>query len=119
MSTTIFKIRSTVTGLFSAGGTDPVFNRTGKVWKKRGHVICHLGQISSTGRRKYTQNKVEVVEYLLVETPVSTTSYEDWYNTAERNRDNRTVAAAKRRSDWLQEERRRMYEELRKEFGDA
>jgi hypothetical protein len=118
MSTTIFKIRSTVTGLFSAGGTDPVFNRTGKVWKKRGHVICHLGQISSTGRRKYTQNKVEVVEYLLVETPVSTTSYEDWY-TAERNRDNRTVAAAKRRSDWLQEERRRMYEELRKEFGDA
>lgn len=59
--TTIFKIRSRKTGLFSAGGAWPKWNTVGKVWKRKGDLSSHFTQLGNQGRTIYLEADAEVV----------------------------------------------------------
>lgn len=82
--TTVFKIRSKKTGLFSKGGSSPsewTWSKTGKVWKTIGQLRCHLAQHGSYAShgsfgsqnpcQEYLDNEAEVVEYEIVEKNVT------------------------------------------------
>lgn len=45
---TLYKIRRKSDGLFSTGGMCPRWEKSGKTWKKVGHVRCHLGQFGTS-----------------------------------------------------------------------
>lgn len=59
--TTMFKIRSRKTGLFSAGGAWPKWNTVGKVWKRKGDLSSHFTQLGNQGRTIYLEADAEVV----------------------------------------------------------
>lgn len=40
----VYKIRDSVTGLWSRGGESARFTKRGKVWTSRGHLLAHLVQ---------------------------------------------------------------------------
>jgi len=42
----VYKLRDTVTGLFSKGGMAPYFDKEGKTWSSRGALKSHLTQLS-------------------------------------------------------------------------
>jgi hypothetical protein len=111
----IYKIRRE-DGLFSMGGSCPSFKKTGKIWKMKGHLTSHLGQVSSQCRWKY--DNCEIVEYELVETPMDTYSINDYLAEI----DARHKAEAMKREEYYskerEKERRRAYEKLKKEFGE-
>lgn len=69
----IYKLRDKTTGLFSKGGTNGDFNKSGKIWKSQGHLRSHLKQFEHT-RERDKKNKLmtnisnwEIVEYELAE----------------------------------------------------
>lgn len=77
MSDIFYKIQDPVSKLFSTGGADPRWSRTGKVWKRRGDLSSHFTNLSRDGRQAYekigavvveietvTRNPVPVVEYI-------------------------------------------------------
>ena len=74
----IYRIRDTVTGLFSKGGADAntshwQWGKTGKIWKGIGPLRSHLNQFLPGGdaREKGIPTTWEVLEYEVVETQVS------------------------------------------------
>ncbi len=54
-----YKIKRLSDGLYSKGGGDPAWNKTGKLWKKRGHLSTHLFYVNS---RLYEDCVVVLVE---------------------------------------------------------
>jgi len=73
--TTVYKIRDRATELFSTGGIEPSWTKTGKAWPSRGALKAHLTQYTNPGVYDYnTQTYVkrtvpetwEVVEYVFV-----------------------------------------------------
>lgn len=77
MTKLIYKIQSTVTGLFSASDTTPKFNKKGKVWRDAGDVDSHLNQLNSVVRSAYLKNEVEIVTYEVREVKIGAISYEE------------------------------------------
>jgi hypothetical protein len=68
----IYKIRRKSDGLFSLGGSSPMFNGKGKSWSKLHHITTHLGALCS-----YIDDTIykecEVVEFEITETETKTT----------------------------------------------
>ena len=66
----VFKIRDSKTGLFSTGGCEPRWTKTGKSWSTEGQVKSHLNLWSSGGG--YRHDKVpeswEVLKFVFVGT---------------------------------------------------
>lgn len=64
-----YKIRNSK-GLFSTGGTDPVFNKDGKVWTSEATLKCHLTQYMTCypGRYRLVPDDWQIVEF--VENPL-------------------------------------------------
>lgn len=60
-----FKICDTATGLFSTGGDEPRWSKTGKVWRTIGHVKLHLQHLC--WRFEYPST-AEVIEFTFSET---------------------------------------------------
>jgi hypothetical protein len=118
MSTTnpdaIFKIRRKSDGLYSTGGSDPVFTSKGKVWKQRSHVTLHLGQLSRQSKGVY--DDCEIVELLTIEGAVHDPNA--WIAEVAERREERERRYRERVEAWRREERRKQYENLRKEFGE-
>jgi hypothetical protein len=102
----IYKIRSKTTGLYSKGGMEPRFGKTGKVWKKRGDLSSHFTQLTSRGEVTYRQHDVEVLEYELREEQVSCTPVDQWINQAAARAAQRDAEAEAQRKFW-QEQRER------------
>ena len=62
-----FKVRDLVTGNWMDKGTyEPVFNKTGKVWRTLGSLRAHFTQLQNTTRQP-TSPLWEIVEYDMVE----------------------------------------------------
>lgn len=114
-TTEIYKIRSKKTGLFSKGGCEPDFNKIGKVWKQRGHVTSHLGQLTSRGQRIYQQEEVEIVQYSIVESDVI--SYPDWLSGILDRKLSIEQARQQRFDEAQKKDRMTLYFKLKKEFG--
>lgn len=70
----VYRLRHKTSGLYSSGGTDPVFGKKGKVWRQLNHVRSHLAQFSpksydTYARKRYPTylDEVEIVEYIVTE----------------------------------------------------
>lgn len=72
----IYKIRRKKDGWFSLGGNPPRFGKTGKVWKRKSDLSCHIGIQSSRHINQYDDN-CEIVIYETIET--STQSIKTFY----------------------------------------
>jgi len=111
----IYKIKNMITGEFSNGGSTPHFNKTGKMWKHKGHLANHLNQIEN--KRIYGDCKV--VLYDLVETEVGVFSIDEHLS----ERQKRVIDADNKQKELKLErevrEKLLMYLELKKEFGDV
>ncbi len=75
----VYKIRR-VDGLFSMGGSDPKFNKVGKIWKRKGDLSSHLTCVAEYGwKGSKPYDESEVVKYELTETivgdPISIQGY--------------------------------------------
>jgi hypothetical protein len=69
----VYKIVNTKTGLFSSGSTCPSWDESGKVWRKRAHVVSHLATIMRENFRDLRPEDAlpgswKVVEYDIIET---------------------------------------------------
>lgn len=115
---TAYKIRSTVTGMYSRGGDEPLFNKTGKIWKRRGDLSCHLSQLMPRGKAIYARNQVEIIELELVEVVTGATSYEDWIAQVEQRAEDKKKAADSARDARLAALRFAEYQRLQREFGN-
>ena len=62
---TVYKLKDKTTGLYSMGGVSNKFNKQGKIWKSKGHLINHLKQfIRSKENILYkNMNNWIVIEY--------------------------------------------------------
>lgn len=109
----IYKIRDTLTGLFSSGGARPAFNKKGKMWNGAGPVSLHF----ATGV-KYPKH-VEVVQYAVVEVEGGATPASEWMAATEERAAARRAAADKWRENYQREERRKQFEKLQREFGSG
>jgi len=122
----VFKIRRTTDGLFSMGGMCPGFNKTGKIWKQKGHLTNHLGQVDNRRHHRplhpnqglsRVYDDCEIVPYELVETPAGPgVTISAYLAEIEQRKQDREEAFNKRHEKWKEEQRRKQYEELKKEF---
>lgn len=110
---TVFKIRRS-DGQFSMGGSSPSFNKTGKIWKQKGHLTNHLNQLWS-GYRRYRDCEIVVME--LVETHTDTITLEEWMNEVLDRKQKKVEAWKKHSDDRDKKARKKQFEKLQKEFG--
>ena len=115
MSETLFKIRRRTDGLFSKGGVEPTFSKTGKVWKRRGDVSGHLSQLNRRTIREFYEN-CEVVEFSIIEDHA--TEVIDVYDGVAERRDTakaiQKAATDRRYLRHLRDERRRINKTISK-----
>ena len=113
----IYKIQSKQTGLYSTGGVSPSFSKTGKVWKNIGHLRNHINVLDPHGKRKYREHQVEIVELQLTEVCVSSTPFEEFLTECTIRKNDRDAKQREKIDYWKQDQRKRLYLELKKEFG--
>jgi hypothetical protein len=116
---TVFKIKSTLTGLFSTGGSSPDWSKKGKTWSQRGHVSLHLSGLCGNGRRIYRQHDAVVVECVIKEEDVSTIKVSEWLSETERKAREKEADREARNIERARQERLQQYVKLKKEFGDT
>lgn len=82
----IYKIRRKSDGLFSTGGWNPTFSKTGKTWNRKGDLSNHFALMCDqyyTKLRKTDMNDVyegcEIVAIEVVATEKNTMPVEDWW----------------------------------------
>ena len=111
----LYKIRSKKTGLFSTGGVWPKWSKLGKIWTVRGHISSHFTALSPNGRREYLNNDAEIVEVELV--VKSVTPVADFIAEAGQRKVEREAAEAKARAAYRESLEKAEFERLLKKFG--
>jgi len=51
LTTLMYKIKDNQTGLYSMGGSTPLFTKTGKIWKKKTDLDLHIKLVEDHQRR--------------------------------------------------------------------
>lgn len=113
----IYKVRSKTTGLYSQGGIHPTFSKVGKIWKNIGYLRNHFNQLDNHGRNIYKSTDVEIIELVITEEIVCSTSFDDFIQEVADRKQAREDARKARYDKWQQEQRRKQFLELQKEFG--
>ncbi|RWZ87300.1 MAG: hypothetical protein EO766_12305 [Hydrotalea sp. AMD] len=113
----IYKIRSATTGLYSSGGNSPKFTKTGKVWRARNHLTCHLNQLDRHGRHTYEQNNAYIETIEIQEVVASTESVSDYIKERDRIRQEHERQLQQAREEADRKRRKEQYDKLHKEFG--
>jgi hypothetical protein len=111
----LYKIRSKKTGLFSTGGQWPKWSKLGKIWTVRGHISSHFTGLSPNGRREYQNNDAEIVEIELI--VKSVTPVEELIADAKRRKEIREEAARQARENRHVVLEKAEFERLLKKFG--
>lgn len=116
----VYRLRSKVTGLYSRGGTSPIFDKKGKIWRNIGHVKNHLNQLNAYHRDRYKQLDVELqeLEFSVSENCISTTSYEDFCAIIAQNKLEKQADRQRRHQAWKEEQERAAYQKLHQKYGD-
>lgn len=76
----VYKIRNTVTGLYSKGGSDGQWSKNGKIWSGIGPLKLHFNVLSRQGRVEYRDAVVCEIE--IVETECAITPTQHWVDQA-------------------------------------
>jgi len=122
----VFKIKRKSDGLFSMGGSSPRFNKTGKIWKQKGHLTNHLNQLwngvgtyrTSHHGSVHVYSDCEIIEYELVEQPMGPgISITQYLYERKMKKEDQARQDAERKKMREKVDRRKQYEELQKEFG--
>ena len=116
----VYRIRRKSDGLFSMGGTWPRFNKTGKVWKRKGDLSSHLGLVTEgrggNERMRQAYADCEIVCYEMTETESDVITLDDWLTEKEERKAAEERRRQERRDAAATERRRAEYEKLRLEF---
>lgn len=113
----VYKIRRNGDGLFSSGGRWPSFSKTGKIWKQKGHLTSHLGQLDR--HRKTVYDNCEIVPYELVETPAGPSiTIDEYLRIVDERSAARGLVRKNKQEEWARERRLKEFERLKKEFGE-
>lgn len=113
----VYRIVSTISGLYSTGGSDPCWAKTGKLWKGKGPLNLHMNQLSPQGRRIYMNHEAYVVQYEIEETMQGSEPVTAWIQAVDKRQQKRdTAAQAANKARKLAEERLQ-YEALHAKFG--
>lgn len=113
----IYKLRNK-DGLFSSGGSSPVFTEKGKMWHGIGHVKLHLNSLLKyEWRYKTIPEDWEIVAYDLVESESinAKESYESYYFEKKEEEEQRIKAS---RKQYIKNEIKRL-EALKKELENG
>ena len=81
----VYKIKDTVTGLYSRGGTWPTFSKTGKVWRNKSALGNHLVLVME-GRDKSKYKDCVIEPYELVETSFTGIPVDSYYDPIKERR---------------------------------
>ena len=111
----VYKIKSRKTGLYSAGGASPEFNKNGKVWKNIGYLKNHL--IYAYGRDLYRNQDCVIVTYEITEVVVEEQTCDELIVKQLVERADKESARKLQIDARLKKERQQQYEQLKKEFG--
>ena len=108
----IYKIRRS-DGLFSSGGHNPRFNKTGKIWKNLGHLKNHLLQVRHFDKLYTT---CEVVTYEVTEVETEAKSISVLLSEVKDNIQKKQELSRQKWEARSREVRKQEYEKLKKEF---
>ncbi len=116
----VYRIRRKSDGQFSMGGTWPRFNKTGKVWKRKGDLSSHLGLVTEgrggNERMRKAYADCEIVCYELTETEADVITLDAWLAEKEGRRVEKEARQQAWRDREREKQRRKVYEELKLEF---
>lgn len=121
MDMVMFKIRHKETGLFSKGGSNSrdIWTKGGKTWSNIGHVKSHLNAFITNGNMDsdYPYYDAEIIKVFI--------SYEDCFKSDVdllmlsllKDKAEALLTHAEQERVWEESKRRKLFEELQKEFG--
>lgn len=115
----VYKIRRESDGKFSQGGRNPGFAKIGKTWKTEGDLLMHFYMILGNGKSTSFPNPYEgcnVIAYEMVQNVIATDSAESWLETASKRIETRKKEVDESHRKFMEEIRRKKYEELKAEF---
>lgn len=128
--TIVFKIQRESDGLYSNGGSTPGFTKVGKIWKQKGHLTSHLGQLHDRGlgnyRYRYPDGPMprhiydgcKILAFELVEIPVGPAVTVAAYLQEIQERKQKKEQASRDFHEKQQKvERHAQYQKLKHEFG--
>jgi hypothetical protein len=113
----IYRIRSRMTGLFSAGGQEPRWVKTGKIWKGLGPLKLHFNSLTHRGRSIYDSQDAEVVEYEVIETEGKATDADIWIADVLKRKATKAAEVQAYRDSREKLDREVLFKKLSKEFG--
>jgi hypothetical protein len=82
MITYVYRIQSN-DGLFSRGGTHPIFDDKGKVWKRKCDLSCHINRLDPHKLKEYRDKQVRVIRYMVTEEAFEDQSLEEYISKIE------------------------------------
>jgi len=112
----VYKIRRKSDGLFSMGGSNPHFNKTGKIWKQKGHLTNHLNQMWNDNIKVRYSRECEIVLYEIIEKEIGEMTIGQYLNEREDRLRKEKEERQSRIDAFNKEKRREEYEKLKKEF---
>ena len=99
------------------GGEWPGYNKNGKTWTKKGYLTRHINQLSRSSRTKYLMD-CEIVLYEVPEPEQdSIIAISDFISDSDASKKKLEDARILAHEKFMKDERRRVYEALKKEFG--
>ena len=108
----LFKIRDKETGLYSKGGMYPMWSKTGKVWKRQGHLSSHFSQLSANARDFY--KNAEVIKIVVTEAEIESIPVSEYVLAAKERADAREAKQQLLIEKWRVKNAQREIERLQK-----
>ena len=128
--TIVYKIQRESDGLFSNGGSTPGFTKVGKLWKQKGHLTSHLGQLHNKGlgnyRYRYPDGPMphhiydgcKILMFELVEIPAGPgVTVGEYLEEIQERKHKKALASEEFQNKVKKEQRQAEYQKLKKEFG--
>jgi hypothetical protein len=112
---THYKIKNTLTELYSAGGSWPTWTKKGKTWKSLGALKRHIHMIDA--RRYVVYKNAVIISYeVRIEEKDSVISAMDFIETVMSEYHEKQRKEKEKSDAWWKEQRRKEFEKLKKEF---
>lgn len=123
---TIYKIRRTTDGFYSAGGSSPTFTKKGKIWKTLSAVNLHIHSALGHGYDRYNMfqypnlkqlyKDCELVEYQIIES--GTSNVLNIVESIHQQLEDKNVEREKQRIVWQRKQLKKDLEEINKKLSD-
>lgn len=123
---TIYKIRRTSDGFYSAGGSTPTFTKRGKIWKTLSAVKLHIHSALGHGYDRYgtgtyhnlkqIYKDCDLIEYRIIES--GTSDVLNFVESIHQQLEDKNVEREKQRIVWQRKQLKKDLEEINKKLDD-